>query len=130
MRGRHVARTAVRLFPLTAENWRECADLAVADHQHAFVPSNLQSTRCVKVFRVMIAAPFQRRGFGRAAMGAVIEEILARWNPSEVYVSFQADNVPARRLYASMGFDEVEREGSKVTACRPANHSGPGVGAT
>ena len=55
-----------------------------------------QPTGRAKVFRLMIAAPFQRRGFGRAAMHALFEEIVVRWNPPAIYVSFQADNDPAR----------------------------------
>lgn len=69
-----------------------------------------------KIFRLMIGERFQSRGLGRAAMQAIITDIRRRWDPAQIYVSFQNPNAIARRLYASLGFEEVEQEGEKITA--------------
>jgi ribosomal protein S18 acetylase RimI-like enzyme len=69
-----------------------------------------------KIFRLMIGESFQGRGLGRAAMQAIIQDIRRRWDPAQIYVSFQNPNAIARRLYASLGFEEVEQEGEKITA--------------
>jgi diamine N-acetyltransferase len=69
-----------------------------------------------KIFRLMIGEPFQGKGLGRSAMDAIIKDMRLRWDPPEIYVSFQSPNAIARRLYVSLGFEEMEREGEKVTA--------------
>jgi diamine N-acetyltransferase len=138
----------VNLKPISADNWRECADLPVSEVQRSFLPANVfsiaaaqfypnsvcraiyaenemvgfamygpeQGTNRIKIFRLMIAAPFQRRGLGTAAMKALLVEVTDRWQPDSVYVSFQDGNPVARHLYARLGFQELEREGFKVTA--------------
>ena len=145
----------IRLEPLTAANWKQCADLPVDDSQSLFIPPNLHSiaaarfypdnccraiyaddqmvgfalygtehpTRRTKIFRFMIAHPHQRRGYGRAALRAILTEIQSRWNPDSIYISYHDTNDIARRLYREFGFVEVERDGSKITACVAAKSS-------
>lgn len=146
----------VTLRPLTADNWRPCADLAVMDHQRSWLPSNLLSIAAaqfypdnfcraiyvddhlvgfamygieqpigrVKIFRLMIDASAQRQGYGATAARIMLREIADRWPASAVYVSYQDANSIARRLYESLGFCEIERAASKITACKTAEGSG------
>lgn len=142
----------VALRPVAADNWRQCADLDVLDHQRSWIPSNLlsiaaaqfypdnvcravyaderlvgfgmygieQTTGRVKVFRLMIDGSAQRRGYGSAAMRAMLQEIAERWPASPVHVSYQDGNTVVHRMYQRLGFREVERAGTKITASRPA----------
>ena len=144
----------IRLEPLTADNWQQCADLRIDESQSRFIPPNLHSiaaaqfypdnccraiyakdqmvgftlygteepTGRIKIFRFMIASPHQRLGYGRAALQAILTEIQSRWNSESIYISYHDTNGIARRLYDEFGFVEVEREGTKVTACRPCPH--------
>ena len=143
---------SVSLRPVTAANWRQCADLDVLEHQRPWLPSNLHSiaaaqfypesfcrgvyvgervvgfamygveqpTGRVKIFRLMIDSGAQRRGFGSAAMRLTLQEIAERWPGSAVYVSHHDENAVARRLYEGFGFYQVDRVGSKITACKVA----------
>lgn len=58
------------------------------------------------ILRLMVAAPYQGRGYGRAAMRRVLAQIQAEGGLS-VGVSYEADNVTARQLYHSLGFVET-----------------------
>ena len=79
-----------------------------------------KGTRRAKIFRLMIHATCQGRGYGAAAMEALLRAIEERWHPPAVYISYNDDNQAARRLYARFGFRELERAGQKVTACKAA----------
>ena len=56
------------------------------------------------VLRLMIAGDCQGRGYGRAAMEAVIDMMVARVGCEEIVTSFVPDNEVASRLYTSLGF--------------------------
>jgi diamine N-acetyltransferase len=59
----------------------------------------------------------QRRGFGGAAMAALIEHVKAtRPSCRSMVVSFHPDNEPARRLYTGVGFvvTGVQQNGEPV----------------
>jgi diamine N-acetyltransferase len=59
----------------------------------------------------------QGRGYGRAAMLAIIEYLRREQAASTLALSYQADNAVARRLYASLGFVETgERDGDEIVA--------------
>ena len=61
----------------------------------------------VWIARVMVDARQQRKGYGRAAMHALLDRIRAIPNCDEVFISYESDNEVARRLYASFGFLET-----------------------
>jgi ribosomal protein S18 acetylase RimI-like enzyme len=145
----------VTLRPITAVNWRECAELDVREHQRSWLPSNLvsiaaaqfypdnycravyageelvgfgmygieQNTNRIKVFRLMIGGTFQQRGYGVAAMAVILKEIAQRWPSSAIYVSYQEENVVARRLYDRLRFSQIEQCAGKITACRPGGQT-------
>lgn len=70
-----------------------------------------------KIFRLMIDAVQQRRGYGRAAMEAAIAAISRQPDADAILICYHDANQPARQLYASFGFHEQSIDDSgKVTA--------------
>ena len=56
------------------------------------------------VWRLMIDADQQRRGYGRAAMQQLIDWVRSKPECCELRISFGPDNEPARALYTNLGF--------------------------
>jgi len=56
------------------------------------------------IFRVMIAADQQGRGYGQAAMRLLVDRMRAIPGCRQIYISYEPHNQPARALYASLGF--------------------------
>jgi diamine N-acetyltransferase len=70
-----------------------------------------------KVFRLMIDAAHQGKGYGRAAMEWVIAEIAKEPDSDEILICYQNPNQAARTLYTRLGFvEESIDEAGKVTA--------------
>jgi diamine N-acetyltransferase len=68
-----------------------------------------------KIFRLMIDENFQGKGYGKAAMKSVLEDI--RQEKAEVVlVRYSLENDVARRLYESFGFKEISRTETHATA--------------
>ncbi len=66
-----------------------------------------------KVFRLMIDARHQRKGYGEAAMKTVKQQIGDQPDDDTILICYQDVNQVARKLYARLGFVE---ETGKVTA--------------
>lgn len=66
------------------------------------------------VIRLMVDEKFQGKGYGRAAMEALITGFKADEAVKNVCISYEPHNEVARKLYASLGFVEtgemIERE--------------------
>jgi len=91
--------------------------VAVGDHIVGFALIGIdESTGYWKVFRLLVDVAMQRRGIGRRAMELLLERLRDRHGADHVLVAYQDHNEVARRLYASLGFVELDRVGSKVTA--------------
>ena len=59
----------------------------------------------------------QRRGYGRAAVRAAVDRLATETGRARFALSYQPDNVVARRLYADLGFAETgEVDGDEVVA--------------
>jgi GNAT superfamily N-acetyltransferase len=137
---------AVKLQPVTAENWRALIDLKVREEQRHFVASNLMSIAeaqfgfedeghwdfhpfgayvdakpigfvmyCLNlnhshvqtfVMRLMVDEHFQGKGYGRAIMKQVLDEFRSNKQIKNIGISYEPENVGARKLYASLGFVE------------------------
>ena len=70
-----------------------------------------------KIFRIMVDAAHQGRGYGRAAMHQLIDAIRQRAGAQPILICYKADNAVAQSLYASLGFVEQSiDERGKVTA--------------
>lgn len=79
-------------------------------------PSIADDSYCI--LRLMIDKQYQNRGYGREAMKKILEFI--RTFPAGpayyCWISYKADNVPAKRLYESFGFrDNGEVLGDELT---------------
>jgi diamine N-acetyltransferase len=61
------------------------------------------------IIRLMVALEHQRRGYGRAAMLALVDILNANPDCAEVFLSFVPDNAAARALYSSLGFEDTGR---------------------
>lgn len=75
------------------------------------------------VIRLMIALEHQGRGYGRAAMEAVIATMVERTNCAEIVTSFVPGNTVAAALYESLGFrptGEIE-DGEPLVVLRLAH---------
>ncbi len=59
------------------------------------------------IIRLMIDHTQQGQGYGRAAMRAAIELLRQQPNCDEIMISYDPRNEAARRLYASVGFQET-----------------------
>jgi len=59
------------------------------------------------IWRFMIAEPHQRQGIGRTALQLALRTLAADDAVREIEICYSPDNLPARQLYASVGFDEI-----------------------
>lgn len=55
--------------------------------------------------RYMIDVKYQGNGYGKAALPIVVNQILRQYNCSEVYVTVDAANLRAVKLYRDFGFE-------------------------
>ncbi len=56
------------------------------------------------VLRLMVGHMHQRKGYGRAAMAAIIDYLHHETDADGVVISYVPENVAAAKLYASLGF--------------------------
>ncbi len=57
--------------------------------------------------RLMVDEKHQGKGYGRAAVGAVIEKLGENPDCREIYLSFVPENTGAEALYKSIGFERT-----------------------
>lgn len=69
-----------------------------------------------KIFRLMIDAAQQGKGYGRAAMMQLIAEMRRQPDCDEIWIAYQADNQTARQLYNSLGFLEQNKQSGSIVA--------------
>ncbi len=142
----------VELTDVTAENWRDCADLEVSEEQRAFVapvarylclchygglwrPLAVTAGGEVVGFAMWAVDPedksgwigglvigreHQRRGYGRAAVLALLERLRREQGCASAALSYAEENAAARSLYRALGFVETgEREDDELVARLP-----------
>lgn len=59
------------------------------------------------IIRLMVDSAHQGRGYGRAAMVALLDRITADPACREIYISYAPENQVAERLYLNLGFEET-----------------------
>jgi diamine N-acetyltransferase len=59
------------------------------------------------IARLMIAEQYQRKGFGRAAMEALLERLKSLPGYTAILISFVPENAAAKHLYTSLGFQDT-----------------------
>jgi diamine N-acetyltransferase len=92
-------------------------DRMVGFLMHGRVPSNGRYW----LVRLMIAVPHQGRGYGKAAVLALIEELRREPDCAELYLSYVPGNAVAERLYLRLGFEktgEVDEDGEILMRLR------------
>lgn len=134
----------ITLKPITKENWHATIRLEVAPEQRNFVASNLYSIAESRfepgtvplgiyndetmvgflmygpyhgemwIWRLMIDQQYQRQGYGRAAMQAMVA-ILRAMGYTEIFLSHEPENTVGAQFYASLGFEDTGRiEGNEL----------------
>jgi diamine N-acetyltransferase len=80
---------------------------------------------CYWICRLMIDREHQGRGYGRAAMVELLGRLRSREDCSELRISFVPENVAARDLYLSLGFeDRGLMEDGEVVLVMPVKRAG------
>ena len=71
-----------------------------------------------EIWRLMIDAGFQGRGYGRQALELVLREICADETARNIHICYKPDNEAAKRFYSSLGFEEagIEPETGEMDA--------------
>ncbi len=57
------------------------------------------------IYRLMIDAKHQSKGYGKAAMEMLIEKIKEDTQHRVIYISFEPENIRAKQLYEKLGFE-------------------------
>ena len=76
---------------------------------YGFFPMYLPAGR-VWMDRLLIDERFQHKGYGKAAMQLLLEQLKVEYGDQPVYLSVVPGNDMARKLYASLGFLELEEK--------------------
>ena len=58
--------------------------------------------------RFMIGKQFQGKGYGKQAAIAFLEHFKSKHHADKLYISVSLENAVARKMYASIGFEEVK----------------------
>jgi diamine N-acetyltransferase len=64
-------------------------------------------TREASIYRFMIDAKHQGKGYGRAALAKALDEIRATPGVKKVSIGYMPENAVAKSFYASFGFIEI-----------------------
>ena len=80
--------------------------------------SNLAHSKTqIFIMRLMVDEKFQGNGYGREAMKLILSEIRKDTKVRKVAISYSPENVDAKKLYASLGFEETgEMAGEELLA--------------
>jgi len=65
-------------------------------------------TRVGHVISIAVLPEYRRRGIGRALMNACMKALKEEYKASEVYLEVRVSNLPAIKLYESLGFKVVK----------------------
>lgn len=60
-----------------------------------------------EICRIMIDHKYQGKGYGKVALGKVIEEMKNFKDCHEIFISFEPDNLIGKRLYESFNFKDT-----------------------
>lgn len=61
------------------------------------------------IVRLMTDKDAQGKGYGRTAMGLIIDQVKQTYNCKEIFISVVPENITARKLYESLGFQDTGR---------------------
>jgi diamine N-acetyltransferase len=100
---------ATNLFSLAqAKAYPECQCLAIY-HEEELVGFTMYcmdfDDKEYWIYRLMIDAKYQSKGYGKAAMEKLIERIKEDKDHQVIYLSFEPENDRAKELYEKLGFE-------------------------
>jgi len=104
---------ASNVFSLAQSKYEpECVPLAVYDDEQmvGFVMYRPEDHGLAKIWfidRLLIGAEHQKKGYGRAAMQALIERLRSQKGYNAILISFVPENAVAEQLYRSLGFEDT-----------------------
>lgn len=58
--------------------------------------------------RFMIGKQFQKKGYGKQAVLAFLDYFKKKHNADKIYISVSLENTVARKMYTSIGFEELK----------------------
>jgi diamine N-acetyltransferase len=67
------------------------------------------------IWRLMVGEHYQGRGYGRAALSALLQLLTSFEDCRQVGVTYDKKNVVAHKLYAGLGFIQVQRNAGDQT---------------
>jgi diamine N-acetyltransferase len=70
-------------------------------------PADFGLAKVWLIYRLMVGKDYQGKGYGRAGMECLLERLRAIPGYNAVLISFVPDNDAARKLYASLGFEDT-----------------------
>lgn len=73
--------------------------------------------------QMFIDARYQGRGYGRAAVRAILDELKADGQYDKVTLCYIEGNETARKFYESFGFVEIDRDGDEIVMQLPLKAS-------
>ncbi|TYS45750.1 GNAT family N-acetyltransferase [Bacillus infantis] len=100
---------ATNLFSLAqAKAFPECNCLAIY-HEEELVGFTMYcmdfDNKEYWIYRLMIDAKYQSKGYGKAAMEKLIERIKEDKDHQVIYLSFEPENDRAKEMYEKLGFE-------------------------
>ncbi len=100
---------ATNLFSLAqAKAFPECNCLAIY-HEEKLVGFTMYcmdfDDKEYWIYRLMIDAKYQSKGYGKAAMEKLIERIKEDKDHQVIYLSFEPENDRAKEMYEKLGFE-------------------------
>lgn len=104
---------ASNLYSLAQSKYEsECVPLAVYDDEQmvGFVMYRPEDHGLAKIWfieRLMIGEGHQRKGYGRAAMIALIAHLRSQKGYNAILISFVPENTAAKKLYNDLGFKDT-----------------------
>lgn len=104
---------ASNLYSLAQSKYEsECVPLAVYEDEQmiGFVMYRSEDHGLAKIWfidRLMIGEGHQRKGYGRAAMIALIDHLRSQKGYNAILISFVPENVVAKKLYSDLGFKDT-----------------------
>ena len=101
---------ASNMFSLAQSKYEpECVPLAVYDGEQMvgfvmYKPEDYGLAKTWFIERLLIGAEHQKKGYGRAAMTALIEHLRSQRGYNAILISFVPGNDIAQKLYSDLGF--------------------------
>lgn len=99
---------ASNLYSLCEANYEQgCFPLAIyeADAMVGFVMYGFDDEKHETwIVRLMVDQKYQGKGYGRAALEQIVQELVNKYNPAEILISAEPENEHAIGLYERFGF--------------------------